>query len=102
MISLLFKFDNLADYGAFVEELPWDRIVHDMQAGRQIRSLPLIDWNVSNDVVHHLFTRKSRSFRGFFWRRLNQFGEFATDTPVGWATRTMWANRRYMDSVQFW
>ena len=53
MISLLFKFDNLADYGAFVEELPWDRIVHDMQAGRQIRSLhPVpIDWNVSNEVA---------------------------------------------------
>tara|TARA_R110002110_G_scaffold209332_2_gene421744 strand:+ start:172 stop:399 length:228 start_codon:yes stop_codon:yes gene_type:complete len=50
---LLFNFDTLADYGAFVEELPWNEIVHNMQAGRQTRSLhPMpIDWNLSNEVA---------------------------------------------------
>jgi hypothetical protein len=49
VISLLFNFDTLADYGAFVEELPWNEIVHNMQAGRQTRSLhPMpIDWNLT-------------------------------------------------------
>ena len=95
MISLLFKFDNLADYGAFVEELPWDRIVHDMQAGRQIRSLhPVpIDWNVSNEVAPYsspFIPEGSQevleaSFDDMIYK--SGWRDLRPDTPVGWATR---------------
>ena len=95
MISLLFKFDNLADYGAFVEELPWDKIVHDMQAGRQIRSLhPVpIDWNVSNEVAPYsspFIPEGSQevleaSFDDMIYK--SSWRDLRPDTPVGWATR---------------
>ena len=112
MISLLFKFDNLADYRAFVEELPWNEIVHDMQAGRQIRSLhPVpIDWNVSNELAPYSspFVPEGVVSQASFddmlykssWRNLRP------DTPVGWATRdyvgqiiiTPWIRYRFDDT----
>lgn len=114
MISLLFKFDNLADYGAFVEELPWNEIVHDMQAGRQTRSLhPVpIDWNLSNEVAPYsspFIPEGSQevleaSFDDMLYK--SSWRDLRPDTPVGWATRdyvgqiiiTPWIRYRFDDT----
>jgi hypothetical protein len=109
VISLLYKFDNLADYGEFVEELPWNKIVHDMQAGRQTRSLhPVpIDWNLSNELAPYSspFTPEGvvsqASFDDMLYK--SSWRELRPDTPVGWATRdyvgqiiiTPWIQYRY-------
>ena len=109
---MLYKFDNLADYGAFVEELPWNEIIHNMQAGRRTRSLhPLpIDWNLSNEVAPYSspFLPEGVVSQASFdqmlykssWRGLRR------DTPVGWATRdyvgqiiiTPWIQYHYGDT----
>ena len=95
MILLLFKFDNLADYGAFVEELPWNEIVYNMQAGRQTRSLhPLpIDWDLSNERAPYSFPFipegsqevLEASFDDMLYK--SSWRDLRPDTPVGWATR---------------
>lgn len=112
MISLLFKFDNLADYGTFVEELPWNKIVHDMQAGRQTRSLhPVpIDWNVSNEVAPYSspFAPDGAILQASFDDMIykSSWRDLRPDTPVGWATRdyvgqiiiTPWIQYRFGDT----
>jgi len=93
VILVLYKFDTLADYGAFVEELPWNKIVHNMQAGRQTRSLhPLpIDWNLSNEVAPYSspFTPEGVVSQASFDQMLHKssWRDLRPDTPVGWATR---------------
>jgi len=112
VISLLFKFDNLADYGAFVEELPWNKIVHDMQAGRQTRSLhPVpIDWNLSNELAPYSSpfvpdgVVSQASFDDMLYK--SSWRDLRPDTPVGWATRdyvgqiiiTPWIQYRFDDN----
>ena len=112
MISLLFEFDNLVDYGEFVEELPWNKIVHDMQAGRQTRSLhPVpIDWNLSNEVAPYSSpfapegTLLQASFDDMIYK--SSWRDLRPDTPVGWATRdyvgqiiiTPWIQYHYSDA----
>ena len=90
---MLYKFDTLADYGAFVEELPWNEIIYNMQAGRQTRSLhPVpIDWNVSNEVAPYSSpfvpegVVSQASFDDMIYK--SSWRELRPDTPVGWATR---------------